>query len=150
MQCVQIDSKILNKNNMKRSHIFFASLVITLFVISCSKSNEADLYQNNNNNNNNGNNNNNTCDTVNMKFATNVKPILQSNCYACHSNANYAISGVKLEDYADVVDHALDGMLMGVITHAAGYPPMPQGGAKLSDCSINKIKSWVDHGALNN
>lgn len=85
-----------------------------------------------------------------MKFAADIKPILQGNCYTCHSNANFDISGVKLEDYADVKEHADDGMLMNVITHAAGYPAMPQGGAKLPDCTINKIKSWIDHGALDN
>ena len=126
---------------------FFASLVLALVVISCSKSNESDLS-----NNNGGNTGGNTggCDTANMKFATDVKPILQANCYACHSNANFAISGVKLEDYADVKDHADDGMLMGVITHAAGYPPMPQSGGKLSDCNINKIQAWINRGAENN
>jgi cytochrome c5 len=85
-----------------------------------------------------------------MKFAANVKPILQANCYACHSNANYAVSGVKLEDYADVKGHADDGMLMGVITHAPGYPAMPQSGGKLSDCNINKIQAWINRGAQNN
>lgn len=133
---------------MKRSFMLIAGIVLALVVVSCSKSNESDMNQTTDNNT--GNTGNNTCDTANMTFATNIKPILQSNCYACHSNANYTVSGVKLEDYADVKPHADDGMLLGTITHAAGYPAMPQGGTKLSDCNINKIKSWIDHGAQDN
>jgi hypothetical protein len=60
------------------------------------------------------------------------------------------MSGVKLEDYADVKEHADHGDLMGTITHAAGFPAMPQGGTKLSDCNINKIRAWINRGAEDN
>jgi hypothetical protein len=43
-----------------------------------------------------------------------------------------------------------NGKLVGAITHAAGFLPMPQSAPKLSDCNINKIKDWVNRGALNN
>jgi hypothetical protein len=131
---------------MKQMRSLFIPLVVCVLVISCSKSNEEDLT---NNQGNNGGNNN-TCDTTNMSFVTDIKPIIQSNCYSCHSNANYTVSGIKLEDYADLKHHTDDGDLIGVITHAAGYPAMPQGAAKLSDCNINKIKAWVEAGALEN
>lgn len=130
---------------MKRMYSLLPVLLLTALVISCSKSNESDL------DNDGGNNGGNTCDTANMKFTANVKPILQSNCYSCHSNANSSASGgVKLEDYADVKAHADDGDLLGTITHSSGFPPMPQGGNKLSECNINKIRAWVERGALNN
>jgi cytochrome c5 len=128
---------------MKR--LYYLCIVLLAAAVSCSKSNEADLDGNNG-----GNNGGNNCDTVNMKFAANIKPILQNNCYACHSNANFSMSGVKLEDYADVKEHADDGELMGTITHAAGFPAMPQGGSKLSDCNINKIRAWINRGAEDN
>src|SRR5829696_1994528 len=127
---------------MKRSYSFFASIAFVMILLSCSKSNEADLASETPGGGN-------SCDTANMKFATDIKPILQSNCYSCHSNANFAVSGVKLEDFNDVKARADNGDLIGVITHASGYPAMPQGGAKLSSCVINKIRSWVDHGAVN-
>ncbi|HUQ96707.1 MAG TPA: hypothetical protein VM010_03510, partial [Chitinophagaceae bacterium] len=88
--------------------------------------------------------------TSNMTFAADIKPILVANCYACHSNANFDVSGSKLEDYEDLKMHVDDGDVLGSITHAEGYPAMPQGSAKLSECNINKIRSWIDHGALNN
>lgn len=131
---------------MKRTPYFMYVMLLAAVVVSCSKSNEEEI-----NNGDNGGNNGNTCDTANIKFVANIKPILQNNCYACHSNVNSGTSGgVKLEDYADVKAHADNGNLIGTITHAAGYPPMPQGGSKLSDCNINKIKAWIGRGSQNN
>lgn len=89
------------------------------------------------------------CDTVNMKYTADVVPILSANCYSCHGNGN-ASAGVTLDSYAGVKFVAESGDLIGTITHASGYPAMPQGGAKLSDCDINKIKSWIANGTQNN
>ncbi|WP_242919864.1 hypothetical protein [Pontibacter liquoris] len=89
------------------------------------------------------------CDTSNVTFSATLTPIFKANCYSCHSTA-IATHGVVLDTYAGVKRQVDDGKLLGVITHAPGYPPMPQGGAKLSDCTIAKIKKWVDDGAPNN
>ena len=126
--------------------LFLIGIILTsLIVISCSKSNEETLQQNTN-----GNTGGNNCDTVNMKYAADVLPIIQANCYSCHGNG-LSQNGVSLDSYAKVKAQADNGNLIGVITHADGYPPMPQGGAaKLSDCNINKIRSWINRGALNN
>jgi cytochrome c5 len=128
---------------MKR-FFFCLSFSALAVLVSCSKDNETDV------NNNPGNGGNNGCDTTSMKFSANVRPILETNCYSCHSNATFSISGVKLEDHADVKARAESGSLLGTISHAAGFPPMPQGGSKLSACNINKIRAWINQGALNN
>lgn len=128
--------------------VFFSLIAVAIacstIIVSCSKSNEQDVT-----NPGTGGGGGATCDTVNMKYATDVLPILQSNCYSCHGNGNVS-GGVSLGSYASVKTQADNGNLVGVITHAAGYPAMPQGGAKLSDCNINKIKAWIARGALNN
>jgi len=89
------------------------------------------------------------CNTENVAFASTVKPILSANCYSCHSTA-VATNGIVLDTYAGVKKQADNGSLVGAISHAAGFKPMPQGGAKLSDCNIAKIKKWVDDGAKDN
>ena len=125
--------------------LFLIGMILTsLLVLSCSKSNEETQQQNTN-----GNTGGNNCDTVNMKYAADVLPIIQANCYSCHGNG-LSQNGVSLDSYAKVKTQADNGNLIGVITHADGYPPMPQGAAKLSDCNINKIRSWINRGALNN
>jgi uncharacterized membrane protein len=91
------------------------------------------------------------CDTTVTKFSTQVKPILQSNCLMCHSNAAAQSSGggIKLQDYADFKIYAMNGRLMGTINHSAGFSQMPKGGGKLTDCSILIIQTWITKGALN-
>jgi len=94
---------------------------------------------------------NNDCDTVNMKYSTNVVPILTSNCYRCHGvSTNSGSFGIVLEGYNNIKPYAESGTLIGVITHASGFLPMPQDGGKLSDCNINIIRSWINNGIQNN
>jgi len=90
------------------------------------------------------------CDTSVSKFSTQVKPILQSNCYVCHSNTNAPSSGsgIKLQDYADVKVYADNGKLVSSIEHTSNFP-MPKGGGTLSACDISMIKAWITKGALN-
>jgi cytochrome c5 len=93
----------------------------------------------------------NNCDTANASYSLSVFPILDNKCLTCHSNASAAALGgnVKLENYADVKARADDGKLIGTITHASGFVPMPMGGSKLDDCSISVIQKWIDNGSLN-
>jgi len=92
---------------------------------------------------------NTTCSTENITFSATIQPILQKNCLGCHSGATPS-GNVNLSTYAGVQKVATNGKLVGVVSHAAGFIPMPQGGAKLSDCDITKIKEWVNAGAPNN
>jgi hypothetical protein len=128
---------------MKRTLIIFLTVFSFVVLYSCSKSNDTELSQSSGRDSS-------ACDTTNMSFTADIKPILQANCYACHSNSNFAISSTKLEDYGDLIHHVHDGDILGSISHAPGFVEMPQGAPKLSDCNINKIKAWIDRGALDN
>jgi hypothetical protein len=91
----------------------------------------------------------NTCDTTLFKYGANVQPILAANCIGCHSGAG-ASGGINLSTYTNVKAIATAGQLIGAITHAQGFSPMPKGGAKLPECQITQIKKWVAAGTLNN
>ena len=120
---------------------------LALFVASCSKSSEDNVQ----NPDPNAPGNPSSCDTVNMKYAANVVPILKAACYSCHgASTSSGSGGIVLEGYDKIQPYASSGTLIGVITHASGFPAMPQGGAKLSDCNINKIRSWINNGTQNN
>lgn len=130
------------KNTVEKLSIFlFAVALSTLFSWSCSKANEADLRQNSGATD---------CDTVNMTYLADVQPILAANCYSCHGDGPVVQAGVNLEAYETVKAQAENGNLIGTITHASGYPAMPFNLPKLSDCSINKIRDWVNRGAEKN
>lgn len=88
------------------------------------------------------------CDTANTTF-TKVNTILQANCVGCHSTNNQG-GGYDLSNYAGVKTSANDGSLFATITWASGHSKMPKNASKLDDCSINKVKAWIDRGAINN
>lgn len=90
-----------------------------------------------------------TCDTSNVTFASSVKPIIESKCQGCHSGSAPS-GGLDFSTHGGVQSVALNGKLYGSITHSSGFVSMPQGGTKLPDCDIRKIKIWIDAGALNN
>jgi hypothetical protein len=87
------------------------------------------------------------CDTVDIKFASHIRPILASNCYSCHSNANAQTfgDGVTLENYDDVV--VMYTKIYASITHQAGAKPMPKNSAQLSACAIRQFAIWKQNGA---
>lgn len=124
--------------------IFSGLALLTLLTYSCSKDSEDTVTPP-------PPPGGNTCDTVNMKYAANIVPILQANCYSCHgTNSNIGSNGIILEGHANILPRVTNGVLIGAITHASGFTPMPQNAAKLSDCNINKIRSWINHGAQDN
>lgn len=84
-----------------------------------------------------------------VTYRLSIVPLLQRNCYSCH-NAVLATDNVNLEDFTVLKKHINSGELMGNVKHLPGFHPMPDGGAKLSDCDIALLQSWVDAGALNN
>lgn len=131
-----------------RKYILTSLLFLSAVVFSCSKSSE-DNYTDPDPNPGGGNNNN--CDTTGMSYQNDIVPILSANCYTCHGeNSNSGSMGIVLEGHSNIKPRADAGTLMGVITHSSGFPAMPKDGAKLSECNINKIRSWVENGALDN
>jgi len=119
----------------KRIVIFIISMIV---LAGCYYDKEDLLYPQSN------------CDTANSTYLTAVQPALQTyGCIGCHSGS--APSGnILLNTYANVKTYVQNGKLYGSITHSAGYSPMPQGGNKMNTCVINKIRTWIDAGALNN
>ncbi len=130
---------LLKRDVMKQSISFCTLLMLLWLAVSCSKTSEDQLATETPA----------TCDTLNSKYAADVVPILQGNCYGCHGNGASA-GGVTLDTYQNVKLRADNGILLGVITHSPGYSPMPQDAPKLSDCDINTIRSWINNGAQNN
>jgi hypothetical protein len=125
---------------MKQISSWIMLLFLSVAFFSCSYDNEEDLYGNE------------ICDTSSVTYSKTIKPVLTSNCYSCHSTSNAPSfgSGIKLENYDDLMVQVNNGKLVGAITHSPGYSAMPQGGVKLDDCTIEKIVTWINSGAPNN
>lgn len=90
-----------------------------------------------------------SCVTTNMSYQTNIEPILERNCYVCHSAAVNTAS-ITLEGHSKLVQYVNNGLLLGAIRHEPGFTPMPQNASKLIACDIAKIEQWIADGAPNN
>ena len=119
--------------------IFFPIVFILLLVAACSWDNEEDLLSQDF-----------LCDTLDVSFAGDTRPMLSNNCYGCHSNANAPdfASGVALEDYPDV--QASSRLVLGAIRHEDGYPPMPRNAQQLDSCLVAKYEAWYGNGSPDN
>ncbi|MEQ1798404.1 MAG: c-type cytochrome domain-containing protein [Lacibacter sp.] len=89
------------------------------------------------------------CDTTFFTYSATILPTLQSSCIGCHSGGVPA-GNIDLTTYSNVYALALSGKLLGAVSHAAGFKPMPNGGNKLPDCKITQIRKWIQVGAPNN
>lgn len=89
------------------------------------------------------------CDTQNITFSGTIRPIIQNNCQGCHSGTAPS-AGINLSTHSGVAAVAANGTLYGVVERLPGYIPMPYGGNRLPQCTIDKIKAWIDAGAPNN
>lgn len=87
------------------------------------------------------------CDPNTVTFGSFVKPLIQAKCQGCHSGSNPQGS-IKLVTYSDIKTVALNGKLYNSLTLSSNW--MPKGGAKLDDCSLQKIQAWIGAGALEN
>jgi hypothetical protein len=125
---------------MKYSFKSVIFLLLSFILFSCAYHNEEELY---------GNEEINPCDTVTVTYTLDVLPVLQSTCYPCH-NQSAASGGIILEGYNQTKAIATSGRLLGAISHAPGFSPMPKDGAKLPSCDITKISRWIEAGMPEN
>lgn len=89
------------------------------------------------------------CDPAAGSYAAVVAPLIQQRCLTCHSNTARG-GDISLETHTQVQVVALNGRLLGAVSHAPGYKAMPQGAPKISDCEIEQIRRWVAAGSPNN
>ena len=116
----------------------FYILAIAVTFSACYYDKEEELYPVNPNG----------CDTVNVSYSKTVVPMLQNQCYVCHSQAA-GQGNVVVEGYDKLKPLVDNERFFGAISHADGFHPMPQGGNKLPDCTLKQIKAWIDKGAPN-
>jgi len=121
-----------------KSIAFF--LAFSLFISSCYYDNKEELYQYVQDEN---------CTAIAATFATDITPILTTHCTRCHRNGRED-GNVNLEGYNNVKPYVNDGSLYGTTNHEANYPVMPTSGVKIPFCDIEKMRLWIEAGALDN
>jgi uncharacterized membrane protein len=89
------------------------------------------------------------CDTIDFKYSTAIKPLIQSKCQGCHNPASLG-GNIDLSTYTATKVSVLNGKLYGSINWAAGFSAMPKSSVKMPACEITQIKKWIDAGSQNN
>jgi cytochrome c553 len=84
------------------------------------------------------------CNDKALSYATDIKPILETNCNRCHNkNEKVEYNFLKFEE---VKLAATKGDLLATIKHEKGYPKMPAYAAQLDQATIDKIECWIKNG----
>lgn len=114
---------------------FTAGLLFLSMQYSCYKDNKEALYPST------------ACDTTNITWEKDIKKIVNNSCATsgCH-DASSAFGGYALNDYAGVKKCVDNTRFLTVIEQGT----MPKNSSKLDDCTINKIRRWINTGALEN
>jgi hypothetical protein len=97
------------------------------------------------------------CDTTLVSYQNTIRPILENNCYSCHSTSTTQMNGgLDIENFSSFKNYLSrngNGMygsqFINIINQKPGYLPMPPAYI-LTNCEISKIKSWINKGGLDN
>lgn len=129
---------------MNFKNLFLSGIVLGVLGWSCVYENEEDLYSST------------SLTSDSISYEEDIKPILETSCYPCHSNStnatngfgNFFGKGVTLEGEDNVKTViAFDnqkGYLIENIKHSDGFSKMSPAGSKLSDAKIELIQKWID------
>ncbi len=87
-----------------------------------------------------------------VDFAKDVQPLLKKSCYGCHSG-NRPTGGLRLDvrslaSRAIVPGKAADSKLVKRLEGSGPEARMPMGMPPLPEAQIDKIRQWVDQGAV--
>lgn len=122
----------------------FSILIIScvVFISSCYYDKEDLLY---------GSANSRPCtdSTGIVSYSQKVVPMLQQQCYSCHTGS-FPSGGIVMGTYATDKAIGQNGKLYGSVNYSSGFSPMPKGMPKMSNCQIATIKKWIDAGMPNN
>lgn len=86
--------------------------------------------------------------TTSVSFQTQVAPLLQARCAACHGSA--ALGGVSLFDGAGNARYADVKTRLTSILSAVTSGAMPRGGPRLTPSEVELLAGWSAAGAPNN
>jgi mono/diheme cytochrome c family protein len=87
------------------------------------------------------------CDTTQVTYTIVNEVITNNGCYNCHipgGGAPFSLTG-----YQNLKAKVLDQTLIPAISQT-GPHPMPPVGPRMTNCELNKIKAWINEGALDN
>ncbi|MDX5405392.1 MAG: hypothetical protein LPK28_07835 [Bacteroidota bacterium] len=124
---------------MNAKNLLSISLVLA-FMGGCYYDNQEDLFSNYPQTN---------CDTSAVTYTEDISWIMDTYCVSCHGGSAPQ-SGLDLSSYQGVQTAAQNGKLLDRISRPQGDALLMPPTGKMSDCNIDKVRVWVNKGAINN
>lgn len=84
------------------------------------------------------------CSDTLVTYQNTIAAIMTQHCTSCH-NANNAQGGIRLDTYQGVAQEDR-GKLYSSVVWDGNAAKMPPSGAKLDECTLARIKKWIDDG----
>ena len=106
---------------------YFFIFFLTIFLFSCTNSNEEDTFSNNED-----------CNTDDVSYLSTVRQIVNAKCISCHSSGT--TNGIILEDYDNLVLH-----IENVFFQINSDLMPPSSSIDLTECEINQMESWYEN-----
>ena len=105
---------------------YFFIFFLTIFLSSCTNSNEEDAFSINDSN------------TDDVSYLSTVRQIVNTKCVSCHSSGT--TNGIILEDYDNLVFH-----IQNVFFQINSDLMPPSSSIDLTECEINQMESWYEN-----
>lgn len=109
-----------------------SGMCLMMFLVSCGKDDDDPI----------------DCTGLTPTYTHDVKAILDASCAlsGCH-DAVTAQNGINLSAYGPASSVSQETRFVAVIQHRSGFTPMPFGGSKLPDETIQTLVCWVENGS---
>ncbi|MDZ7742967.1 MAG: hypothetical protein U5Q03_14845 [Bacteroidota bacterium] len=111
-------------------------LMGSVLMTSCYYDNEEELYPTAQ-----------ACDTTAVSFSGDILGMADQYCQTCHSGSTPS-GNLNLETYEQI--SAAAEKMYERISKPMGDPQLMPPGQKLDDCTIKKLKIWIEEGKPNN
>lgn len=120
----------------KITYLWIFITLASLYQIGCKKDNKESMYPPPG-----------TCDTSAVTWSGDIQAIVKNSCAlaGCH-NSQSASGGYVLDSYNGVKQIVDNHLFLSVVESGE----MPKNGNKLDDCTIAKIRVWINNGAPEN
>lgn len=123
------------RKTVTRSRLLIVlSCILLLAASGCYKDNKEDMYPGG------------VCDTASITYVKDIQALVNGSCAiaGCHDAAG--AGGYSLNTFTGVKAIADNGRFLSVIVSGS----MPKNAAKLDDCSISKVRRWINLGTPEN
>ncbi|MGB1206794.1 MAG: hypothetical protein ACPG5B_14185 [Chitinophagales bacterium] len=94
----------------------------------------------------------NSCDTTAVSFSASIVNIMETSCYACHSDIAAPLAGgsIFLEGYDNLLAVVNADKLLCSMEHTGNCSTMPPNSSPINSCDIDKVRAWINSGSPNN